>query len=76
MEKKVIRVEGYTDDLLSVSKNGEMKMTRLFLTYPENLDENSETFDLSITSTNPYKEFPIFDKLLGKKIKFSVTIED
>ena len=77
MEKSKINlltVVGNTDDLLSVSKNGEMKMTRLFCLLPENLEENCETLDLCITSTNHYKEFPIFDKMLGHKIKISVDI--
>lgn len=74
-EENVITVEGYTDDLLEVSKNGEMKQTRLFYLIPENIEEdNQETFDLTITSTNPYKSFPIFDGLLGKKIRISVDI--
>lgn len=76
-EKKesFISVEGYTDDLLEVSNNGEMKQTRLFYLIPENIDEdNQETFDLTITSTNPYKEFRIFDQLLGKKIRISIDI--
>ena len=75
MEKALFSVEGYADDLLTVSDNGEMKMTRLFLTFPENPNENHETFDFTITSTNPYKEFPLFDKLLGKKIRISVISE-
>ena len=74
-EENVITVEGYTDDLLEVSKNGEMKQTRLFYLIPENIEEdNQETFDLTITSTNPYKSSPIFDGLLGKKIRISVDI--
>jgi len=73
--ENVITVEGYTDDLLQVSKNGEMKQTRLFYLIPENIEEdNQETFDLAITSTNPFKSFPIFDKLLGKKIRITVDI--
>lgn len=74
MSKNVIEVEGYTDDLYEVSNNGEMKQTRLFYLLPENLEENQETLDLVITSTNPYHSFPIFDKLLGKKIRISVDI--
>jgi hypothetical protein len=51
-----------------------MKQTRLFYLLPENLEENQETLDLTITSTNPYQSFPVFDKLLGKKIRISVDI--
>ena len=52
--ENVISVEGYADDLYEISKNGEMKQTRLFYVIPENLEENQETMDLCITSTNPY----------------------
>ena len=72
--KNVITVEGSTNDLLNISKSGEMKQTRLFHLIPENLDENQETIDLCITSTNPYRSFPIFDELLDKKIRISVDI--
>lgn len=73
--ENVISVEGYADDLYEISKNGEMKQTRLFYVIPENL-ENQETMDLCITSTNPYHSFPIFDNLLGKKIRITVDIID
>lgn len=72
--KNVITVEGYTNDLLEISNNGEMKQTRLFYLIPENLEENQETLDLTVTSTNPYQSFPIFNQLLGKKIRISVDI--
>ncbi len=72
--ENIISVEGYTDDLYEVSSNGEMKQTRLFYVIPENLEENQETMDLCITSTNPYQSFPIFDNLLGKKIRISIDI--
>lgn len=74
--EKVIVVEGETNDLLEISNSGEMKQTRLFYLLPDNLEGNSETLDLTITSTNPYKTFPIFDKLLNKKIKITVEIID
>lgn len=73
-DKKVIIVEGETNDLLEISNSGEMKQTRLFYLLPDNLEGNVETLDLTITSTNPYKTFPIFDKLIGKKIRISVDI--
>ena len=74
--ESVMSVEGYADDLYEISKNGEMKQTRLFYVIPENLEENQETMDLCITSTNPYHSFPIFDNLLGKKIRITVDIID
>lgn len=73
--ENVITLEGNVNDLLEVSKSGEMKQTRLFYLIPENVEEdNEETLDLTITSTNPFKTFPIFDKLLDKKIRISVDI--
>lgn len=74
MSKNVIVAEGYTNDLYEISHNGEMKQTRLFYLLPENLEENQETLDLAITSTNLYHSFPVFDNLLGKKIRISVDI--
>ena len=74
--ENVISVEGYADDLYEISKNGEMKQTRLFYVIPENLEENQETMDLCITSSNPYHSFPIFDNLLGEKIRITVDIID
>lgn len=72
--ENIITVEGYTNDLLGISNNGEMKQTRLFYLMPESEEENQETLDLCVTSTNPYQSFPIFDKLVGKKIRISVEI--
>ena len=74
MGKNIITVEGYTNDLYSVNRNGDMKQTRLFYLIPEDMNGDSETIDLCITSTNPYKTFPIFDEMLDKKIKISVEI--
>lgn len=72
--KNIIEVEGYANDLLRISNNGEMKETRLFYLLPDSMEENQETLDLTITSTNPYQSFPIFNQLLGKKIRISVDI--
>ena len=74
MEKNIITVEGYTNDLYSVNRNGDMKQTKLFYLIPEDMNGDSETIDLCITSTNPNKAFPIFDEMLDKKIKISVEI--
>lgn len=74
MGKNIITVEGYTNDLYSVNRNGDMKQTRLFYLIPEDMNGDSETIDLCITSTNPNKEFPIFDEMLDKKIKITVEI--
>ncbi len=76
MEKRLITVTGDANELYTVSQNGEMKQTRLFCLMPEDLDGNSETIDISITSTNPFVSFPIFDQMLGQKIRISVDIID
>lgn len=72
--ENVITIDGNTNDLLEINKTGEMKQTRLFYLLPDSLEENQETLDVTITSTNPFKTFPIFDKLLNKKIRISVDI--
>ena len=74
MKKNIITVEGYTNDLYSVNRNGDMKQTRLFYLIHEDMNGDSETIDLCITSTNPNKTFPIFDEMLDKKIKISIEI--
>lgn len=71
-DRNVITVEGYADDLYAVGNNGEMKQTRLF--YLMGDEEGSETLDIALTSTNPEGSFPVFDSLLGKKIRISVDV--
>lgn len=77
MEDKIyFELEGNTDDLLMVNNDNTMKCTRL-IHLGENLyEENQEVVDICITSTNMYGEHPFFDKLLGKKIKMSITVLD
>ena len=69
-------VEGNANDLLQVSNNDEIKQTRLFYLLAKTDEEDSETLDVCITSSNPYKNFPIFDKLLDKKFRVTVEIID
>ena len=76
-EKNIfLELEGNTDDLLMVNGNNSMKCTRLIWLNPESFNPEDEVVDLCITSTNISGEHPLFDKLLGKKIKITVTIED
>lgn len=72
--KTVMSVEGYANDLYAINSSASMKQTRLFMLLPEDLDPDKETLDLCITSTNPNGSFPIFDKLLDKKIRIRVDI--
>lgn len=71
-----LELEGNTDDLLMVNGDNSMKCTRLIWLNPESFNPEDEVVDLCITSTNISGEHPLFDKLLGKKIKITVTIED
>lgn len=76
-ESKVfLELEGNTNDLLMVNGDNSMKSTRLLWLNPESFDPDDEVVDLCITSTNMSGEHPLFDKLLDKKIKITVTIED
>lgn len=70
-----LELEGKADDLLMVNGDNSMKCTRLIRLDSTSMDENEEIIDLCITSTNMNGEHPMFDKLLGKKIKISVYIE-
>ena len=75
-DKIFLELTGNADDLLMVSDANMMKCTRL-IKLPDSMDINEEVIDVCITSTNPGKgEFPVFDKLLGRKIKITVEFED
>ena len=75
--KTYLVVKGKTDDLLSVSPDGTIKMTRMFL-MPEQMGdpETEETLDVSITSVNMNLDHRKFDGLLGKNIRVTIDIED
>jgi hypothetical protein len=76
MSKTIFDVSGKANDLLSVSNDGSMKMTRLFV-LGDGLDvENDEVVDLCVTSTNPNLSHPLFDQLIGNEIRITVSVED
>ncbi len=75
-DKVFMELTGNADDLLLVNRDNTMKCTRLIRLDPTSTEINEEVVDLCITSTNMGGQFPIFDKLLGRKIKISVTFED
>lgn len=78
MEKKnvILEAEGYANDLLQVSSANNMKRTSLVYFNPQSTEIGDEVITLSIDSTNEALTFPIFDKLIDKKIKITVeTIE-
>lgn len=75
-EKVFLELKGNANDLLMVNGDNSMKCTRLLWLNPKSYNPEDEVVDLCITSTNLSGEHPLFDKILGKKIKITVTIED
>ena len=74
--EQFLTLEGNTDDLLMINSDSSMKATRLIRLDPKSSEINEEIIDLAITSTNMNGKHPMFDKILGKKIKISVDIID
>lgn len=70
----VLQTEGYTNDLLQITKANNMKRTSLIYFNPQSMEIGEEVITLSIDSTNEAMTFPIFDKLIGKKIRITVEI--
>lgn len=71
-----LTLEGNANDLLMVNSDNSMKCTRLIRLDPKSTEENEEIIDICVTSTNMYGEHPMFDKLLGKKIRMIIEILD
>lgn len=78
MENKnvVFSVEGNTNDLLQVASGECMKRTNLVYINPISKEIGEEVITVSIDSTNEALTFPIFDKMIGKKIKVTVEVVD
>ena len=78
METKnvVLQTEGYTNDLLQITKANNMKRTSFVYFNPQSKEIGEEVITLSIDSTNETLTFPIFDKLIGKKIRITVEVLD
>ena len=78
MEKKnvFLQAEGYTNDLLQVSGANNMKRTSLVYFNPQSMEIGEEVITLSVDSTNEALTFPIFDKLIDKKIRITVEVLD
>ena len=72
----VLKLKGKTDDLLNVSDDGSMVMTRLFKLESDTDVDMEEVIDVSITSVNPDGKHPIFDKLRGKNLKITIETEE
>ena len=76
-EKNVLlEVTGKANDLLTVNGEETVKGTRFFVLKDDTDPENEEVLDIAITSSNfgADRNHPMFDKLLGKKLK--VTVEE
>ena len=68
--------EGNVDDLLYVSEDNVIKMTRL-VNVDKYIDpESEEVIDIALTSSNPKGEHSIFDKCLGKKMRVLINFID
>ena len=75
-ENIFLELEGDADDLLMVNNDETMKCTRLIRLDPTSRDLDEEIVDICITSTNMTGGHPIFDRLLGRKIKILVEFLD
>ena len=78
METKnvVLQTEGYTNYLIHVSNANNIKRTSFVYFNPQSKEIGEEVITLSIDSTNETLTFPIFDKLIGKKIRITVEVLD
>lgn len=75
-ENVILQTEGYTNDLLQVSSANNMKRTSLVYFNPQSVEIGEEVITLSVDSTNESLTFPIFDKLIDKKIRITVEVLD
>lgn len=73
-ENVILQTEGYTNDLLQVSGENNMKRTSLVYFNPQSMEIGEEVITLSVDSTNEALTFPIFDKLIDKKIRITVEV--
>lgn len=75
--KVVFSAEGYTNDLLQISEAHNMKRTSLVYFNHISKEIGDEVITVSIDSNNETLTFPIFDKMINKKIRVTVeTIDD
>lgn len=75
-KKMIFQVEGNTNDLLQVSAEHNMKRTSLVHFNPISKEVGEEVITVSIDSTNEALTFPIFDKMVNKKIRVTVEVID
>lgn len=72
----IFQVEGNTNELLQVSAANTMKRTSFIYFNPQSTEIGEEVITVSIDSTNEALTFPIFDKMIGKKIRVTVETID
>lgn len=72
----VFQVEGNTNDLLQVAEANTMKRTSIVYFNQISTEIGDEVITVSIDSTNEALTFPIFDKMIGKKIRITVETID
>lgn len=70
----IFQVEGNTNDLMQVSAANTMKRTSLVYINPQSSELGEEVITVCIDSTNEALTFPVFDKMINKKIR--VTVEE
>ena len=68
--------EGNVDDLLYVSDDNKIKLTRLVNIDKDCDPENEEVLDLTLTSSSNNGNHFAFDKCLGKKMRVIVNFVD
>lgn len=76
VENIVFEAEGYTDDVLAIDDTNGMKSTHILYLGDDLMDIDGEVIDIQITSTNPSRCTPVFDSMLGHRIKVSVEVCD
>lgn len=72
----ILQAEGFTNDLLQVSSANCMKRTSLVYFNPQSKEIGEEVITLNIDSSNEALTFPIFDKLIDKKIRITIETID
>lgn len=74
--EKILELEGNANDLLMINNEETMYSTRLIHFDADSKEENEEVIDITVTSTNMGGEHPIFEKIIGKKIRLTLeTLE-
>ena len=72
-KNEVLRLTGNTNDLLTVSNDDMLKMTRLVTIKNEN-EENEEIISLDFVSSSKNMKHDFFDKFVGKDIEMVIRV--